>query len=457
MKLTLRLYVALALCLTATALAQGGRKTVTVSSVDQLLRAIGPNVEIVLKPGIFNLAKSQIKASKYIAWRNTYSGKELTIKGLSNLLLRGQDTEAASLLQNEDADAFVIVFQDCKSVELRNLNMDHGEIGACASGVAMLKDCQDFNIVDCYLAGSGSVGLSAIGGQGIGMRGTTIADCSSGAVSLDSCLDFSTQDCLLTRNASFPLIELSGASGVEFNSTQLSANYGDVVVASTTGDASALSFRDCLFSENEIEDWCRDEGKPVIIDSVFEENAFNPEEDGDDSWDNPEADWDEGLSGSMPAYYIHEDSGLAFLYPNSWNLDDDEGRLMALSDAEEAGFFFFGLGSSAKGMVFEKTPDKVFDQGMRAFILGLIKELDFEAEIVAVGTTAGLDYIPYRDYAGHIESLEGDVVYAVRLRIFYAEKKLWALCLFAEHPAQIEPGTEADIIMQTVDFAPRAD
>jgi hypothetical protein len=440
--------------------AQAAKKKITVSNVAQLLRAIAPNVEITLKPGTYDLESGQKTSGKYYAWRAAGSGKELAIKGVKNFALKGEDTEAASNLRTSNPSAFVLRFEDSSEVDVSAVNMSHQTAGPCDAGVVGFSGCVNVSMRDCLLSGSGSLGIVCEDSSELLFEGLTVSDCSLGALSFRSGGPAHFSACLFTRNASYPLIEAQGGEGIVFSSCEFTENSGDVLVSARSPEGDPVSFYSCVFEANQVDQWSAEEPSPIAEECAFRDNAFNaPMPDGEASADGDaeEEGMDDGLTGSMPAYYIHWDSGLAFLYPPDWTLDEyDEYFSLSSPDGGEAvGCFFIDSGAIPKNANLKTGADKAFAAAFEQYKKNVKGLFDYDVDAAADGPSLNLDYIPCRDYSGSIDA--DGVPWAARFRVFSGEGRYWVLCLFADDMDLIGEGSDADLIMQTVDFAPRGE
>ena len=75
--------------------------TVTVTSVDEFLGALGSGKTVVLSEGQFNLSTAsdygKNMAEGPYTWETTYDGYQLVIRDLEKLEIRGSDSEAVTL------------------------------------------------------------------------------------------------------------------------------------------------------------------------------------------------------------------------------------------------------------------------------------------------------------------------------------------------------------------------
>ena len=105
-------------------------RTVSVSTVDELLAALDSNVIIELAPGTYHLdqARDFGKDSDNPAyyWEDTGSGSQLILNHLHDLTIRGEDPETTSL---EICWKFsnILYLSGCKRITLEGFTAGHSE------------------------------------------------------------------------------------------------------------------------------------------------------------------------------------------------------------------------------------------------------------------------------------------------------------------------------------------
>ena len=164
-----------------TEVAPGGE--VRVTSVDELLAAIGPERTIVLAPGTYSLADASDYGGyggEYYYWQESYDGPGLIINGVKGLTLLAEDEDAShTRITAEPRYANVLAFQSCEDLTLQGLTIGHTlEPGECAGGVVDLQSCSGTSIRSCRLYGCGVSGVSAWGGAALTVTDCEIYDCS---------------------------------------------------------------------------------------------------------------------------------------------------------------------------------------------------------------------------------------------------------------------------------------
>ena len=161
------------------------RKTVNVSTVDELLDAIAPDTEIVLETGSYNLCEASsyggASGSDYYRWEEVYDGYALILTGVENLVIRGSGRHV-TLIETDPRYADVLVLEDCFNVELADITAGHTRYpGECSGGVINLYWSDDIRMHRLGLYGCGVIGINAEGSTAIVLKDSDIYECSSSA------------------------------------------------------------------------------------------------------------------------------------------------------------------------------------------------------------------------------------------------------------------------------------
>lgn len=164
-------------------------EVIQVSNVNEFIDAIGPDREIRLEPGIYNLTKAtayrEAREGEYYLWESYgFDGEyELLITGVNNLRITGTDAEIVT----EPRTSNVLSFNACTGVVLSGLTIGHTEEPiACQGGVVKLYYCRDITIDDCKLFGCGTIGVDACKTNNLRITGTDIYQCSSLGIMFNS-------------------------------------------------------------------------------------------------------------------------------------------------------------------------------------------------------------------------------------------------------------------------------
>ena len=251
--------------------------TVTVSTVDAFLAAIGSDVQIFLEPGTYDLSTAsdygrELPDGNY-TWRETYDGYELVIRNVEDLVIAGQpgESNAEILLAAIPRYANVLCFENSSRVTLSGFTAGHTEApGQCAGGVLYFDGCQRMGVVDCSLYGCGILGVYAMNCRNVNVLATEIYDCSNGAVWAMGSRDVRIQDC--------DIHDCGKTFGMAFNLFQVYTSTGFAVVNCRISDNNANCFMNATSSDEVYLLGCEVEGN--MLQQVFFFNAPSPVIDG---------------------------------------------------------------------------------------------------------------------------------------------------------------------------------
>lgn len=229
----------------------------TVSNVDQLLEAIGPDQKIRLEPGSYDLssAKSYGKATgnPYVTWQETYDGYELVIQNVDNLGIMGAGKDA-SILSAAPRYANVMLFRDCDDLFLSGITAGHTEEpGYCSGGVIFLEGCDGVSICEVGLYGCGVTGVTAQGCTNVSVTNSDIYDCSYNGIQIMDSQEIYVIRCRLfdlgkeAEWEAFEVFNLSGSSDITIAECEIFGNRTQSLVRSFGVEQVTLkknSFRD---------------------------------------------------------------------------------------------------------------------------------------------------------------------------------------------------------------------
>ena len=159
---------------------------ITVTNVDDFLKAIGPDRTIVLDGELFDLSTAADYGSfgsDYYYWQQTYDGPELVIHDVDGLTIHPKAAYAeATTLAAVPRYANVLNFKDCGNIQLVGFTLGHTkEPGSCSGGVVNLFNCHDVRLDGCRLYGCGILGLQTSQCYTLQVWNTEIYECSQGA------------------------------------------------------------------------------------------------------------------------------------------------------------------------------------------------------------------------------------------------------------------------------------
>ena len=172
---------------------------IVVTTVDELLRAIGPDRSIVLDGELFDLSTASNYGSvggEYYYWQESNDGPQLVIQNVSGLSIRAGAGGGTTTLAAIPRYANVLSFRDCDELELLGFTAGHTtEPGACSGGVLDFTNCHSVRLEEMHLYGCGILGVQAQQCSSMDLRRTEIYECSQGAGQFFQCDGLSFLDC----------------------------------------------------------------------------------------------------------------------------------------------------------------------------------------------------------------------------------------------------------------------
>ncbi|MGN0982888.1 MAG: M56 family metallopeptidase [Candidatus Limivicinus sp.] len=228
-------------------------KNVTVSTVDELLSAIGSYTNITLLEGEYNLAQAndygQLTADKPYHWQEVFStgeeaAFELMISGVDCLTLLAEGEVTLSAVPRY---ANVLVLDDCTDICLAGLTIGHTEEpGQCVGGVVKLNRVDKAIISQCRLFGCGTVGVNAEACTALQVVESEIYDCSYSAAQLSACQNVLFNHCKVYDNTGFcGLFQLSASNACAVINSRITGNNSPMLLDSS-------SSQNVYFAGNEV-------------------------------------------------------------------------------------------------------------------------------------------------------------------------------------------------------------
>ena len=160
---------------------------VTVSTAAELIRAIAPDVHIILKPGDYNfsaLTEEEIESCGGYVRPDCLAYGEIAIYNAPGLILEAEESGSVRLI-TENGYADVMTLTLCDGVVLKGLILGHEiEKGKCDADVLRIDTCEDVHVEECGLFGCGADGVWAEKADRLTVTKTDIYECTSSIFSL---------------------------------------------------------------------------------------------------------------------------------------------------------------------------------------------------------------------------------------------------------------------------------
>ena len=175
-----------------TAASTAEQETVTVTTVDEFLAALGSNREIIIDAPMLDLSTAtgykNMTGGENYDWSDIYDGPQLNIRNLDNLTIRGKDGKGANVISAVPRYAQVLCFEGCTNLTVKDLTLGHTkEPGYCAGGVLDLQRCTNVTVENTGLFGCGTIGIQGYQCVNMAITGNEIYECSYGGISLNQC------------------------------------------------------------------------------------------------------------------------------------------------------------------------------------------------------------------------------------------------------------------------------
>jgi len=396
-------------------------QTITVKTVDEFIRAIGPGKVVVLRKGVYNLSKAKVTNNKYAKFQDVYDGKELILSGVNACVIKAE--EGAELV-TDSKYANVLNIINSEDFSLEGIKLGHTESGECSGNVVNIEDSTGVYINSCFLYGCGVVGLTVFNSSSIELNDSEIYGCSDGAIAMYDSDSITINGCSFHDNECSSLIYLENINDFALMYSNIELNSGLGIVQVEGSETSGVSIEYCLFSNNNVETFDIGNLGQELIGNEFTDNLFEAPNYDDDYSD---------YSGEEEFFAI-ENSDVGVYYPSDWtaSTNDGEGEFSSPDDLVKIGVF--SVYDLKKTDNIDTQAAKIFKSGS----LGLNKFFkDLESDIVNL-----LEYdqevyyndydIPYTEFSGVLSDGE-DLSYEAYGRLFYSNGKIYAMiALFSE-------------------------
>jgi hypothetical protein len=204
-----------------------GRTVVAVRNVEELIQAIGPDREIELAPGEYNLARLKQRKMEHVRWGQGVPDDDddsVTIRNLSNLTLRGMGERRVRIVVAEPY-ATVLQFENVKGLRLENLEVGHHpKPGYCTGGVLGFLECADVAVRNCDLFGCGTCGVGAEKTRDLTVTRSVIRDCTYCIMCLNDCEGCRFEESHFHHNKEFTLISVYDCAKIELRACRIEDN-----------------------------------------------------------------------------------------------------------------------------------------------------------------------------------------------------------------------------------------
>ena len=246
-------------------------KTITVSTAQEFVDAIGSNTTILLSDGVYNLSETNQDGfatdEKY--WGDVRDGKELCIRNVYNLIIKGESPDCQIVVDPRDAE--VLTFLQCAGITIENITAGHTiQSGVCDSGVLYFEDCSDIRVINTHMFGCGKYGLSFTSVNDVKVENSSIYECTYGIMDVLSCNNIAFTDCVFRDTDGGAAIEET--RNITFDRCQFANLDNDVLFY--VQDCLDIIVQNSSFINNTAEDLHTSE-HVRFINNTFTGNAFD--------------------------------------------------------------------------------------------------------------------------------------------------------------------------------------
>jgi hypothetical protein len=446
----LALALLLAAGLPAAAQNQAQKPTISVSNAIELVRAIGPNRTVVLQKGDYLLSKAYNVRNQYVEWRESETGRELSLKNLEGLTIRGG---ADSRIVVDSESAYLLDLSSCSKLQFDTVTFaravaDDAEV---TGGGIYLDSCQDVELIRCGFDGKNGYTVEIVDCEGIKLTKCRISDAFYGALYVSGSTQVTVEGSTIRQNDGTPLISVEESSQVTFRTCLFTDNQGGtfIDIYSDYVTAEDIGFESCTFKDNSFDWFSSAQNLPTATDCSFSGNSF-----GEDWASNSiapaedQAYYDEGGGASFLSYDF-PGTGLTIQYPSDWELQegDKTARVGIFSPDGQSFLVYSPLDVKFPEGAGAAQAKKAFDSALEAFKALFKTEGGMDADVKPLSAAAtDANGLTWCGYAGSVTRAGGGTA-SIRLRLLASEGYVYALAALAADPAALDEGGDLDTIL----------
>lgn len=260
-------------------------RTVTVASMDELMKEIESNKIIKIKAERLLLSNLKNVNSSLISLQTVFDGLQVEIKNVKNLSIEGILSKPTKML-TATRYANVLTFRDCENISISNIEAGHSPAqGYCTGGVLAFYNCRNVNVSNSLLFGSGTEGLTLQSVIDAKFEKVTIRSCTYGIMTLTNVRNAAFNYCRFTDNQEFDLINISDSESISYTQCQFDYNrtgsgqpYDNYALFNVpmfvAQKNEIVTLNKCQIEDNFCQFFCRTVNALKITDSIVENNVF---------------------------------------------------------------------------------------------------------------------------------------------------------------------------------------
>ncbi|MCX7023785.1 MAG: right-handed parallel beta-helix repeat-containing protein [Spirochaetes bacterium] len=417
---------------------------ITVSTADQLVKAIGSNKTIVLKPGTYTIGKTNTVKNQSIRYEKVDNGYQLTIVGVKNLTIQGG--EGVSIV-SVSSFVYPLAFEDCQDITVEGLTAGHESTEGCMAGVVSVVSSSAVTLSSCDFYGSGSIGLYVESSSEVNVVETAIHDCTNGAVSISGSGSVTFDTCNFYSNQAYPLIYVNESDYIHFSGCEMSGNEGESFIDIYAEEGfEDISLYSCYAYQNTIDSFSSTEWYPAFEETYFEENNFE-----DPTADNGDYSGEEEETG----YYIHYPSGLQFAFPPYWSYNEDvTGNNGAIYlPGTDTALLVFPAYKQPQGASDLKAMKKNQVAMLKAYVDAMKKNGNMVVSVKQAGDFFDIEGMPAVEYRGTAQYDKKKLFVWARF-VQAGDGTVYALSAATDDETEFGEGADLNAVMNGVTLAP---
>lgn len=251
---------------------------VRVTNAREFLEAIAPGRTIILAPGEYLLSERPSNfASQYVRFEDAYDGFEAIVHDVANLEIKGEGTHDSHLI-TKPRYGHVLRFENCATLKINNIKAGHGpEKGYCTGGVLNFKDCADVSILNSFLYGSGTEGITAERVAKLRCDNSVIMGCTYSIMSLREVADASFSGGKFFDNQEFEQLNIQQCARVAFEDCRFRNNRKgdwDNINFMRVDESGDVSFKNCEFLDNKADAFANEGAVLKLKGCTFKGNSW---------------------------------------------------------------------------------------------------------------------------------------------------------------------------------------
>lgn len=258
-------------------LINGIKPVIEVSNVVELIKSIGSNRQINIKPGTYNISEALFEKNNYLEWVKDFDGYEPIFSDIQNLEIIGNEKEETTILISPRY-AFVLTFMRSYNIIIKNLTLGHTTGGYCQGGVLNFNDSSNIQIESCTLFGCGTVGLDLLNVENLKFQNSTIKECTYYLLKIDKSKKLEFINSKFHDTGEFDLMIIQDSQNIDFihclitNNWTSSTTFNHLFMLNPTTEKLKLS--EVTITNNKVELFANLDNIIELENCTFENNRF---------------------------------------------------------------------------------------------------------------------------------------------------------------------------------------